>query len=75
MIAQIATNGLVHSLMAVLIIGICVVLIYVAGAWFIRQVSAPPFAMTVWNGFFILVGLIVILNFLLGLDGHPIVVW
>ena len=68
-------SGLVQSLIYVLLIGICVALVWWVGKWFIGQLGAPAIAMTIWNGLFILIGLIVIVNFLLGLTGHPLVRW
>jgi len=66
-------DGLVHALFLVLIIGICVALIWAVGRWFIQKLAAPALVMTIWNGFFILVGLIVVVNFLLSLAGHPFI--
>lgn len=66
-------DGLVHQLFLVLIIGICVALIWGVGRWFIQKLGAPPVAMTIWNGIFILIGLIVAVNFLLSLAGHPFI--
>jgi hypothetical protein len=65
-------DGMVHQLLMFLLIGICVGLIYWVGKWFIGSVGAPPMASKVWDGLFILIGLIVIINFLLGLAGHPL---
>lgn len=66
-------DGLVHELFVVLIIGICCALIWAVGRWFIQKLAAPALVMTIWNGFFLLVGLIVVVNFLLGLAGHPFI--
>lgn len=66
-------DGLVHQLFLVLIIGICVALIWAVGRWFIQKLAAPALVMTIWNGFFLLVGLIVVINFLLGLAGHSFI--
>lgn len=70
-----ANGGLVQSLFYFLIIGICVALVWWVGTWFISKLGAPGVASTVWNGLFILVGLIVIINFLMGLSGHPFIRW
>lgn len=63
-------GGLIHALFVVLIVGICVGLIWAAGRWVITKMAAPAMAMTIWNGFFILVGLIIVVNFLLSLVGY-----
>ena len=70
-----SSGGLVHGLLYVLLVGICVLLIWWVGTWFIAKLGAPPIVRTVWDGLFILVGLFVVINFLLGLSGHPLVAW
>lgn len=68
-------NGgdIIHTLLTFLIIGICVLLIWWVGKWFIGKLAAPAIVSTVWDGLFILIGLFVIVNTLLGLVGHPLV--
>lgn len=66
-------DGLVGRLFTALIVGICVMLIWWVGKWFLAKIAAPAIALTVWTGLFILVGLIVVLNFLLGLGGHSFI--
>lgn len=70
-------NGgdIIDQLLIALLIGICVLLIWWVGTWFIGKLSAPPIVKTIWDGLFILVGLFVIINFLMGLTGHPLVAY
>ena len=68
-------DGLIHQLLMILIVGICVVVVFLMGRWFISRPSVPPVAMTIWIGLFVLVGGIIIVNFLLGLGGHQFVRW
>ena len=68
-------DGFINQLLTFLIYGICVGLIYATGLWFFRRPSIPPVAMTIWNGLFILLGLVIILNFLLGLGGKGFITW
>lgn len=68
-------DGLIHDLFAVLIIAICVGIVWAVGRWFIVKLALPALVMTVWNGFFILVGAIVVINFLLSLSGHGFITW
>lgn len=72
-----AVNGedLVRQLLFLLVIGICVLLIWWVGKYFIGKLGAPAHALTVWNAIFILLGLFVAINFLLGLLGKPLVKW
>jgi hypothetical protein len=68
-------DGMIHKLLMVLIVGICVGIVFLVGRWFIQRPGVPAVAMTIWVGLFILVGAIVIINFLLGLGGHQFVPW
>jgi hypothetical protein len=68
-------SGLVHDLFAVLIIGICVAIVWGIGRWVIIKFAAPGLVMVVWNGFFILVGAIIVINFLLSLTGHGFITY
>ena len=66
-------NGLVQSLLLVLLVGLCVLLIWWVGTWFISKLGAPVIVRTVWDGFLILIGLFIVINFVMGLAGHPLV--
>lgn len=68
-------SGVVHLLVVVLIVGIIAALIWAAGRWAIIKFAAPPVVMTIWNGLFMLIGLIIAINFLLGLIGKPLITW
>jgi len=68
-------NGLVHNLLMVLLVGICVGIVYAMGWWFLKRPPVPPIALTVWNGLFILVGGIVVINFLLSLADYHFIKW
>lgn len=74
-LAAVSGEGLVRQLLAMLVIVICVLLIWWVGKYFIGKMGAPPHAMTFWNAIFILLGLFVAINFLLGLLGKPLVKW
>jgi hypothetical protein len=63
-------SGLVHNLLMLLLIGVCVLIVWALGKWLIGATGAPPVALTVWTGLFLIIGAIVIINFLLGLAGH-----
>jgi hypothetical protein len=67
--------GLIHNLFVVLIIGICALLLWAAGRWAMIKFTAPPIVLTVWTGFFLLLGLIVVLNFLLSLVGYGFITY
>ena len=66
-------GGLVHALLMVLLVGVCLGIVWALGRWLIGALGAPAVAQTVWNGLFLVVGAIVIINFLLGLTGHSFI--
>ena len=70
-LAQISGDGLVHQLLVVLIVGICVGIVWWLGRYFITALTLPAIVMTIWNGLFILLGALFLINFLLSLTGHP----
>ena len=74
------SGGLVHACFVVLIIGICLAAIWFVGYLGITKLAAKyPGPATVigfiWNGFFILVGLIIVVNFLMSLIGRGFMVY
>lgn len=69
------SGGVIHELLMFLLVGICVAAIWWVGRWFITRMALPAVAMTIWSGIFLLVGLIVLVNFLMGLGGHSFIVW
>jgi hypothetical protein len=73
-LAAVSGEGLVRNLLFLLIIVICVAAIYFVGRWFLAKLANAT-ALMVWDGFFLLVGLIVVLNFLLSLIGRQFIVW
>lgn len=75
MLSQINGSGLVNQLLFVLIVGICVAIVWALGRWFIQKFASPPVVMTVWNALFLLLGAIFVINFLMGLAGHPFIKW
>jgi hypothetical protein len=75
MLAQVSGDGLVHQLMWVLLVGVCVAIVWALGRYFITKLGAPGMVMTCWNGLFLLLGAIFVINFLLGLAGHPFIKW
>lgn len=75
LIAAVGGEGIVRSLMIVLVIGICVLAIWAVGKYFIKVLEAPPKANNIWNAIFVILGLFVLVNFLLGLIGFPLLKW
>ncbi len=66
-------SGIVHTLLALLIVGLCILVVWWLGKYFLTEFGAPALAMKVWNGLFILLGGIFVINVLLSLVGHPLI--
>lgn len=75
MLMAIGGEGIVRSLMVVLVVGICCLAIWAAGKYFLKVLGAPPHAATIWNAVFVFLGLAILINFLLGLIGSPLIRW
>jgi hypothetical protein len=69
------SSAIISGLLYFLLVGICVLAIWWVGTWFIGKLGAPGIVLNLWDGLFILVALFVVINFLLGLAGHPLVTW
>jgi hypothetical protein len=63
-------TGLVQLAMQVFVVGLCLALVFALGRWAITKFALPAIVMTCWVGLFLVVGCIVVINFLLGLVGH-----
>ena len=70
-----SSGGLLQSLLMLLIVGFCFGLIWWFGNWTIGKMGAPSIVATIWTGIFILLLIVVVINFLLGLGGHSFVTW
>lgn len=66
-------EGLVRQLVVLVIVLICALIVWALGRWAIGALKAPPHALTVWNGIFIVLGALFAINFLLSLIGYPII--
>jgi len=72
---QLGGDGFINQLVTFLVIGLCVGLLYAAAHYFAARPKAPAVALTVVNGLFIIVGVLVVINFLLGLTGKKMFEW
>ena len=63
-------SGLIHQAFAVLVFAVCALIVWALGKYLGKKLNAPAIAQTVWDGLFVLVAAIVIINFLLSLIGH-----
>lgn len=75
LLAEISGDSMIHSLMYVLIIGICLGIIWWLGNYVMARLGAPPMAATAWTIIFVVLICFALINFLLGMSGHPLVRW
>ncbi len=63
-------DNLIHNLFMVLIYGLCAAIVWALGRQGIKVFALAPVALQIWNGLFLLVGAVILINFLLSLVGH-----
>ena len=68
-------DSFVSGLWHFLLVAACVLIIYGLGVWIMRSFTVPPFAQKVWDLVFVVLGAAILINFLLGLAGHPMFQW
>ncbi len=66
---------MVGNLLTALVVGIAILVIWWAGTYFIGAFGAPPLFAKIWNGLFVLLAVIFVVNFLMSLAGHGFIVW
>ena len=74
-IAAVSGTGLINQLAFALIILLCLAILWWIGKWCIGAIGAPAVALTIWNGLFILLGGLALINFLLGLVDRSFIRW
>jgi hypothetical protein len=68
-------SGMIHNVFVVLILAVCLVILWFAGDWCFKKMGVPAIVLTIWMGFFLLIGLVVVLNFLLSLIGRGFITY
>jgi hypothetical protein len=72
---SIGGDGMIHGLIMFLIVAVCLLLVWYFGKWVLGQLGAPAIALTIWTGLFGLIGLVIVVNFLLGIGGHGFITY
>ena len=68
-------GGLAHDVFVIFIFILIGLILWALGNYGFPKFGAPPIVMTIWNGLFILVGAVIVINFLAGLAGHRFIDW
>lgn len=69
------STGLLNNLFVFLIVLLCGALLYGGGRWLLKKVTDVPIALTIWDCLWVLVGIIVLINFLLSLIDRQFIRW
>jgi hypothetical protein len=75
MLAELSGEGMVQNLKYFLIIGVCLLLLWWLGKWLCGVFEAPAIALKGWTVVFVVMGVFVLINFLLGFVGYPFIRW
>ena len=72
---QLNSNGLAHGAFVIFIAILIGLILWGLGKYFFPKLGMPEKGMLIWDGLFILIAAIIIVNFLAGLAGHPFIAW
>lgn len=68
-------EGFINQVLTLLLFGIAAGILFGMGYWFATRPKVPPIALQIWTGIFVLIGGIILLNFVMGLTGHGFIKW
>ena len=68
-------NGLASGLFGIFIAILIGLILWGLGRYFFPRMGMPPMGMLIWNGLFVLIAAIIVINFLAGMAGHPFIRW
>jgi hypothetical protein len=68
-------SGLAHGAFMIFLAILIGLILWGLGRYFFPRLGMPPKGMLVWDGLFILIACIVVINFLAGLMGHSFIAW
>jgi hypothetical protein len=68
-------GGLAQNLFTVFIFILIGLILWGLGKFFFPKFNMPPKGMLIWDGLFILIAAIVVINFLAGVAGHAFISW
>jgi hypothetical protein len=71
MLAEVGGGGVVKQLLYLLLVIVCCLIVWFLGKYAFQVFEAPPVFLKIWTFLFVLIAAIVLINFLLGLGGHP----
>jgi len=70
-----SSGGLTHGIFVIFIAVLIGLILWGLGRYFFPKFGMPPFGMLIWDGLFILIAALILINFLAGLAGHAFIAW
>ena len=68
-------SGLAHSAFVVFLAVLIGLILWGLGRYFFPKLGMPPMGMLIWDGLFVLIAAILVINFLAGMMGHSFIAW
>lgn len=63
----------VHQIFVILMIVLAALVLWALGRWVLPKFGAPAIVLTCWDGIFVFLGALFLINLFLSLAGHPLV--
>ncbi len=74
-LVHVGGEGAAHNIFLVFICILIGLILWWLGRTFFPKLGMPAIGMQVWDGLFVLIAAIVVINFLAGLAGHAFIAW
>lgn len=68
-------SGLIRGLLALLAMIVCCGLVWWLGKYLFGVAGFPAIVLTVWTALFVVIGVLVLINFIMGLFGKAFLKW
>lgn len=68
-------HGVAFGAFVVFIVALCLAIVWWLGKMAFPKLGVPVLGLQIWDGFFILLIAVAVLNFLMGLIGHQFIPW
>lgn len=79
MLAEFSVNtggsGMAHGIFVIFLAILIGLILWGLGHYFFPKLGMPATGMLIWDGLFILIAAIIVINFLAGMMGHAFITW
>jgi hypothetical protein len=74
-LAAVSGEAMVKQLLWIFALIVIALIVWLLGRYFFPKLKAPEMLLTIWDGLFVLLGALILINFILSLFGHPLLNW